>query len=577
MSFENLSYLPVVLFFIIIIVFINRKIVKQFYEWVEDHWFFKPSNANRFSNILFVISLCLFAIALLDLRGPEKRIVGKVSDQRTIILVDSSASMLAEDVRPNRYQKSLLLVKHYIRKAVGQKIALNVFSDSQKTIVPFTDDYNLLKARVGLLETLELKRGGTALSLAIQESIQYFKNTSKDVVGNILIFTDAEETDGGLNLEIPSGISVAVVGVGTAKGGVIPMRDSRGVFKGNKKYNGETVISKLDEKFLESLGENIENYKYWVASSYSLPTEEIVSFFNRVFNLKMAKNDFVVKPVWANYLLIPGCICFILAMLLNFKASFVAAMLLLSFQSYSQDSGEKEPEKVKSPQTLYLEKKFIEGTLDQDGVMDLSASLLNDGFSKEAEALYKENLNESVNKDNLRDQFNLGTAELMNKKPVDAIRKYNNLLNYMEDHNIDDEILESELKKNLLKALKQTGGGKGKGKGKGEDDDKEDKSDSKSEGEGEGKEGQDNDKKQDSEKKDKKDQKKNDSGDNKDQKAEKDKKKNNKGETPDERKERKKKVPVLLKQLMSDDNQLQKKLIDAKTTKQRKSSQAKDW
>ena len=71
---------------------------------------------------------------------------------KTIILVDSSASMLAEDVRPNRFKKALLLVKHYVKKAVGQQISLVVFSDNQKRIIPFTDDIDLINARLERLE-----------------------------------------------------------------------------------------------------------------------------------------------------------------------------------------------------------------------------------------------------------------------------------------------------------------------------------------------------------------------------------------------------------------------------------------
>jgi Ca-activated chloride channel family protein len=198
--------------------------------------------------------------------------------------------MLAEDVRPNRFEKASLLAKHFIKKAVGHQISIVVFSDGQKRIVPFTNDMDLIEARLNALKELDLERGGTGLSLAIQESIQYFVDSEKRPFGNILVLTDAEETDGGLDLDVPEGISVGVVGVGTAKGAPIPMRSSRGVFSGNKKHQGKTVISKLDEEYLKKLGTEIEHFKYWVASSYSLPTEKILGFFNRAFKTKNAKD-----------------------------------------------------------------------------------------------------------------------------------------------------------------------------------------------------------------------------------------------------------------------------------------------
>ncbi len=581
MILNNYELLPFIIIFLLIYLFFSFKQRKNYFEWVKSHWFHIESRSSKISMYLLSLSLILFSMALLDLRGPEQKITGKTSDQRTIILIDSSGSMLAEDVRPNRYNKALLLVRHYVKKAIGQKVAVNVFSDGQKTIVPFTDDYDLIKARVGMLETLELKRGGTGLSLAIQESIQYFKNTSEDVIGNILIFTDAEETDGGIELTIPDGISVAVVGVGTAKGSTIPVRDRKNVFQGNKKHQGKVVITKLNEDFLKSLGDKIENYKYWIVSSYSLPTEEIINFFNRSFELKTSKNEFRIRPILASYFLVPAMILFILAMLLDFKKSFVTLMLLISFNISAQnsESNEEEPEKVKSEKTLSFEKKFREGELDDSGIGNLASSLLQDKFSEEAELLYKETLPKDLESSNLREHFNYATSMLMNEKPSRAISKYNNILDYMKGNTHEDQMLEDEIKKNILKALKQSAGGKGKkGQDKEKSEERDENKDSESEkGNSEGKPEDDKNNEDDKkENKDKDDGDKNKKPSDKDT-EEKNKDKKNKSESGKEKKERKKKVPVLLKQLMSDDNQLQKKLIDAKTIDNRKSSKAKDW
>ncbi len=566
MKFNYLTYTPLIIIFIIIFTSIITRNNKRFFAWIEDHWFYKQSTKSKISQLFFMIGVSLLALSLLDLRGQEQRVIGKVSDQKTIILVDSSASMLAEDVRPNRFRKALLLMKHYVKKAVGQKIAISVFSDSHKTIVPFTDDYDLIEARINMLETLELERGGTGLSLAIQESIQYFKNTQENAMGNILIFTDGEETDSGIKLEIPEGISVAVVGVGTAKGGPIPIRNSRNEFMGNKKYNGELVVTKLDEKILKKLGDQVDNYKYWVAASYSLPTEQILDFFNRTFELKQSKNDFRVRPVLFHYITVPALILLGLSYLLNFGKTFYAPLLIclsLSLYAktlYANEVQSKEP--VKSEKTLGLEAKMANGELSEQEQLILAASLLKDGFNQEAQALYEEILPSNITEQNIKDHFNYGTALLKNNYLNLALSKYNDLLNQMKDQNIDDEILDQELKKNILKALKQGAGGKGSK----DKDDKEEQDKNKQAGDGES--GDDKSEKED------KGESKDDKGNDKNQKPQNDQ--NQKKQDQEGSKKSEEEVPILLKQLVSDDNQLQKKMIDAKTT-ERKSSKAKDW
>ena len=78
--------------------------------------------------------------------------------------------------------------------------------DDVKKIVPFTDDNNLVDARIDTLKSLDLKRGGTSLDMAIQQSLQYFITESSDIQGNILVITDGEETESIADLKIPKGI-----------------------------------------------------------------------------------------------------------------------------------------------------------------------------------------------------------------------------------------------------------------------------------------------------------------------------------------------------------------------------------
>ena len=106
------------------------------------------------------------------------------------------------------------------------------FSDTQKKLIPFTNDTDLLDARVDGLRDINITRGGSNISQAILESLQYFKTQSSSTIaeGNILLITDSEDNGTPLNLDIPDSVSLAVVGVGTKQGGPIPLHDKKGEF-----------------------------------------------------------------------------------------------------------------------------------------------------------------------------------------------------------------------------------------------------------------------------------------------------------------------------------------------------------
>jgi len=275
MIFNQLNYWPFVAVAILMMIFIVKIYEKKFYSMIKTYWFYKRSFISHISGLLFLIGLSLLLFGLLDLRGPEEKIQAKAPTDRTIILLDTSASMLAEDVKPSRLEKSVLVAKHFARKAPGHQIAVVAFAEIQKKIVPFTNDLELIDARLESLKNLKNQYGSSALTQALQESIQYFKETEDEPVGNILVLTDGEETAEEMDLKIPPSIRVAFVGVGTLQGGRIPLDDSRGFRFGYKKDRGQDIITKLNENFFKTIVKDIPSSKYWIANSYSLPSEEI--------------------------------------------------------------------------------------------------------------------------------------------------------------------------------------------------------------------------------------------------------------------------------------------------------------
>lgn len=605
-------FLYLVPFFIFFLFLILRQ-ENKFFKWIKSYWFYSRSFTNRLASFSFIIGIFLLTISLADLRGKEEVIKGKVAQKKTLILVDSSASMLAEDVRPNRYKKALLLAKHYLKKAVGEQVSIVVFSDKQKRIVPFTTDMNLIDARVGTLEKLDLRNGGSNIALALREAEKYFIGPNGISIGNILLLTDGEDNEKSINVQLDDKITLATVGIGTAKGATIPLRDNRGMSRGVKRFNGQPVTTKLDEGFLKNIGADVKNYRYWIASSYSLPTEEIQRFFERSYKSKMSEGEVRIKPVKYETLLIPSFLFLILSTLLRFSKSFVyvSVFCLISLHSvYAQapidKSLPKQEEPQKSDEVLELEEKFATGRISEVEKKKLAQKLLQEGFPKESSTLYGELLND-VDETNALEHLNKGVADFQAGKVGEGIKTYNKLIDYLEENDPEGE-LSTKVKKNLFKALQQVQQQKSKSQNnqdQNQDQQNQDQQNQDQQNQDQQNQNQDqqnqnqqnnqqqnnqqqNNQDQQNQKQNNQDQKDKDEKDkngkdkdkkDKDQnkgKKERDKEKNDPQNGDSGKKKKKKKIPALLKQLISDDNQLQKDAIDAQT-KDRKKRNRKDW
>jgi len=570
---------------------------KRIEKFVFLTWFKRKTTIYNIRKLLYMLGIVILLLSLLDFRGPEEKIESDIPDQKTIVIIDSSASMLAEDVRPNRFKKSLIMARHFVKKAFGHKIAVVLFSDQQKRLVPFTDDLDLLDARISGLETIDLQDGGSNISQAIKESLGYFKssNTKEEgITGNILVFTDSEGHDEDFTFSLPKGITLGVVGVGTVKGAQIPLRDKRGVFRGYKKFNNKEVISKLNEDWLKSLETKVPNYKYWVANSYTIPTDQLMSFFNSSFNKRISKGLTTVRPVEVEYILIPSMflliISFILYPLKNFKFVLLLFFFSISIPKYAE-AQEKSAERELSPaqmeqmrkayeQLESLMKKHKEGQLTKKEKMRMAELLTQNESYEMADTLYKESYKEM----DYRNKNNYAINLIKNKEAEKAIAILSDLQLELSRNAIDDEELKKTLRQNMLLALaenkKQKQEKKDQEKKEKEEKDKKKQKQGES-GEGKSKKGSEGEQKPNDKEEDK-DKKKKDSEKDKETKKEKDKQKEEKPKSLKEKQkdiERKRKmvkIPGLIKQLMSDDRDLQKKYIDTSTDKP-KSFKKKDW
>lgn len=585
MNFENLNQLPWILFSALVLIGTVIWFEIKFFKLVNLYWFYKRSFLSYVSSTLFCLGMIGLLLSLLDVRGPEEKIKSGVPTERTIILIDTSASMLAEDVRPSRLQKSVLVAKHFARKAAGHQIAIVVFAEIQKKIVPFTNDIDLIDARLESIKNLRNQNGSSALSVAIQESIQYFKEAG-DVRGNLLVITDGEETAEDLKINIPKEIHLAMVGVGTTQGGRIPLDDGRGFRFGYKKNRGQDIITKLNEGFFKKIVADVPSGEYWLTNSYSLPTDEILRFFRGEKTIGEKQQDMVVKPVLAEWIVIPAIILLFLSYLFKSIRIFAFSFLLVFMPLRAE---ENKPEKIEMPQAV-IEKidSLQRGELNRLEKIKLADDLQRAGAKKEAISLYEENLPMGPSREGIPPEafLNYGTALLEKGEAQKGLAVYDSLYSSLDPKSPNYQSLKDSIEKNVVTFFKQQDQKEQKKK----QQKKEDK-EKKENKEGSGGSGKQEKNKQGQSKSDP--ENKNDKGDgekDKNQDKEKgdenkdDEKKNEESDSQSNDKGEQKKLPPQkltpkLKQLMSDDRQLQMKIIEqgTKDMNRRQNRENKDW
>ena len=176
-----------------------------------------------------------------------------------VIAVDVSASMLAEDLAPSRVAKARSEASSLIDRLEGDRIGVVAFSGSAAILCPLTLDHAAARIFVDALEPGVVSRAGTSLGTALEEIAAAFGGREKRF-RTAVILGDGEDLegdwDGALAQAAEGGVVIHTVGVGTAAGGPIPLRDEQGRVTGYKEdREGRIVTTRLEEAALARIAE----------------------------------------------------------------------------------------------------------------------------------------------------------------------------------------------------------------------------------------------------------------------------------------------------------------------------------
>lgn len=213
-----------------------------------------------------------------------------------VFAIDTSRSMLAEDIKPNRLERAKLAVLDFIDKMGADRIGLVAFSGSAFLQCPLTLDYSAFRQSLEILEPGIIPVGGTDIASAIQVAENAFNRENNFKI--LILITDGEDL-GNRGVEVARsaatrGVRVFTLGVGSQEGEIIPIINEEGRQDFVRDERGNVVRTRLDEATLQQisaasngfysplgpLGEGLETV--YTLGLEEIPRQELNSRMNKL-------------------------------------------------------------------------------------------------------------------------------------------------------------------------------------------------------------------------------------------------------------------------------------------------------
>lgn len=289
--FIYLLLIPALLVVFLLVFWWKKRMQKQF----ADTDLFKKLSPEKssFKSILkmlaFLIGLAFLIVSLTNPKMGTKLETVKRQGVDIVFALDVSKSMLAEDIAPNRLEKSKQIITKIIDKLGSDRIGIIIYAGNAYPLLPITTDHGAAKMFLQSASPNMVSSQGTAINEAIKLATSYYNN-DEQTNRFLFIISDGEDHQDDASSAIAQatkdGIKTYTIGIGTEKGGPIPLKD-RGVLQGYKKDSkGEVVITKINKSTLKEIADN-GNGKYLLGNR----TQETVDYVEQVL-VKAEKSEF---------------------------------------------------------------------------------------------------------------------------------------------------------------------------------------------------------------------------------------------------------------------------------------------
>jgi len=260
--FANPQYLyllliiPVFIGWFLVTRFYRQRRIKKFgdYELLKN---LMPGVSNFRQHLKFYLSILALTGIIFIIARPQfgsKLETIKKKGLEVMVCLDISNSMLAEDVQPNRLEKSKQMLYKLLDGLNNDKFGVIIFAGHPYTQLPITTDYQSAKIFISTIQPNIIRQQGTAIGAALEMASKAFSEEEVNKGQAIIVITDGENhEDDAVSMAqqiAAKGIQVNVIGIGKPEGSPIPVSGTNN-FKKDK--DGNVVISKLNETMCQEI------------------------------------------------------------------------------------------------------------------------------------------------------------------------------------------------------------------------------------------------------------------------------------------------------------------------------------
>ncbi len=306
MRFEHPEYLWLLLAILVLtVIYLGaRSIRKKQIASIGDEHLVKqlmPERSTTRKGIRFLLMIFALSFIIVGLANPQ---VGSKQETVTrkgvdiVIALDLSQSMLANDVKPYRLEKAKMFISKLLNKFQNDRIGFIVFAGNAYLQMPLTVDYSAFDLYLKNVNTEMVPTQGTAIGEAIMLAEEAFDAGERKHKA-LIIISDGENHDEDAVQKAKeahkNGTDIFTIGVGTPRGGPIPVLNKYGQeIERKKDKDGSIILSKLNEKMLQEIALN------GVGSYYRLGSinEEVKDIMQRIS--KMETKD-IEEQVYTDY------------------------------------------------------------------------------------------------------------------------------------------------------------------------------------------------------------------------------------------------------------------------------------
>lgn len=228
------------------------------------------------------LSLLALGLIITSLAGPLVGTSRREIEERGVdvmIVLDTSRSMLAEDVKPSRLELAKRDVRGLLQQMRGHRMGLVTFAGDARRVIPLTSDGSSFQLFLDDVDTHSNWTGGTAIGEGLELALDAFdqEQNSQPV---IILLTDGEDHDSDppptevSYQALARGIPIHVVAYGTDEGGNIPVRSSRGATTLLRDKENNLILSRPNARLLQEIASTASGV-YLTVERTPFPLDEI--------------------------------------------------------------------------------------------------------------------------------------------------------------------------------------------------------------------------------------------------------------------------------------------------------------